>query len=76
MQGAWCRRNLAELPDPRSAPMKPRTSVGPGERAQGSCWESPQGQLRGQPGDGSVSLPGPVGDAGWGGRVPASSEYA
>lgn len=56
--------------------MKPRTSVGPGERAQGSCWESPQGQLRGQPGDGSVSLPGPVGDAGWGGRVPASSEYA
>lgn len=56
--------------------MKPRTSVGPGERAQGSCWESPQGQLRGQPGDGSVSLPGPVGDAGWGGRVPASSKYA
>ena len=70
MQGAWCRHDLAEspdrgLPDPRSAPAKPRTSVAPGERGRGGRWESPQGQLRGQCGGGSVSLPGGRRGLGW-----------
>lgn len=74
VQGAWCRHDLAEstdwgLPNPRSAPMKPHTRVTPGERGRGGHWELPRGQLRGQPGSGSASLPG-------GGCVPALCQYA